>query len=192
MQLHFEVWAILKLHWVLNLYSLLNIITGRFANVLNPQIKSLEPGLSNVLANSVSLTTSKTYDSYYKKWKAWVTQFPATKLFPADELYVALYLVTLLQSGFSFTTINLAFYSINFFHRSCGIDKLSHCSFLKAVLMGCKRLDLLNNRASKRKAPILPEHLDALVSKFAGPEATLSVITCHTLLNWFLRLLQIQ
>ena len=48
--------------------------------------------------------------------------------------------------------------------------------FLKAVLKGCKRRDIAKARVPKQKSPILPEHLLALVSRFAGPSASLSDI----------------
>ena len=48
--------------------------------------------------------------------------------------------------------------------------------FVKAVLKGCKRLDIAKARVPKQKSPILPEHRRALVSRFVGPPASLSDI----------------
>ena len=48
--------------------------------------------------------------------------------------------------------------------------------FVTAVLNSCKRLDIAKARVPKQKSPILPEHLLALVSRFAGPSASLSNI----------------
>ena len=53
--------------------------------------------------------------------------------------------------------------------------------FVKAILKGCKRLDIAKARVPKPKFPLLPEHLFALVSRFAGPFASLSDIREVTL-----------
>ena len=75
----------------------------------------------------------------------------------------------------------MAFYSINFFHNARGFMNPCVSGFVKAVLKGCKRLDIIKARVPKQKSPILPEHLLALVSHFAGPSASLSNIRDVTL-----------
>ena len=113
--------------------------------------------------------------------KLWCAQFPEVNDFPAQDCYVALYLVNLLQSGFTFSTINSSFYAINFFHTACGVMNPCVSGFVKAVLKGCKRLAIAKARVPKQESPILPEHQLALVSRFAGPSASLSDIHDITL-----------
>ena len=61
-----------------------------------------------------------------------------------------------------------------------GHERLCHW-FVKAVLKGCKRLDIAKVRAPKQKSLIFPEHLLALVSRFAGPSASLpDILVSHT------------
>lgn len=137
--------------------------------------------MTTALANSIALSTSKLYVSHFRKWKLWCTQFTEVIDFPAEDTYIALYLVNLLQSGYTFSTINSVYYGISFFHNSCGLVNPCHSNFLKAVLRGCKRLDARNPRLSRQKSPILPENLSSLVLRFAGPSAPLSDIRDVTL-----------
>ena len=139
------------------------------------------PGLVSALSQSVAPSTLKSYFSCFKKWKRWCSQFPEVKYFPASETYLGLYLVQLLQSGYSFTSIQSTLYAIGFFHKSCGLQNPCDSKFLKAVAQGCKRLDCKSNSVSRQKSPILPEHLSSLVSRFAGPRASLSDIRDVTL-----------
>ena len=93
--------------------------------------------------------------------------FPGVACFPASALHFSLYRISLVQSGYSFATINSAFYSVNFFHNSCGVPNPCNSSFVKAILEGCKRVSA--NFVSS-------EHLHALVQRFAGVNASLSDI----------------
>ena len=150
--------------------------TDLLPQMRSPERAHLVPGVTIALASSAAAPTSKLYASHFKKWKLWCAQFPEKNDFPAQDCYVALYLMNLLQSEFTFSTINSAFYLINFFHTACGFMNPCVSGFLKAVLKGCKRRDIAKARVPKQKSPILPEHLLALVSRFAGPSASLSDI----------------
>ena len=142
--------------------------TDLLPQMRSPERAHLVPGVTIALASSAAAPTSKLYASHFKKWKLWCAQFPEKNDFPAQDCYVALYLMNLLQSEFTFSTINSAFYLINFFHTACGFMNPCVSGFLKAVLKGCKRRDIAKARVPKQKSPILPEHLLALVSRFAG------------------------
>ena len=105
----------------------------------NQALKPLVKLIPNLLAVSRAPSTLKGYHAHFQKWKAWAARFPQVIFFPALELHVALYLISLIQSGYSFTTISLAYYSISFFHKSCAVRNPCDSSFVKAVLEGCKR-----------------------------------------------------
>ena len=136
----------------------------------NQALKPLVKLIPNLLAVSRAPSTLKGYHAHFQKWKAWAARFPQVIFFPTLELHVALYLISLIQSGYSFTTISLAYYSISFFHKSCAVRNPCDSSFVKAVLEGCKRFSAKSVSTTKR-LPILPEHLHALVDKFAGSDA---------------------
>ena len=111
--------------------------TDLLPQIQSPELVHLVPGVTNALASSTAASTSKLYVSQFKKWKLWCAQFPEVNDFPAQDCYVALYLVNLLQSGFTFSTINSAFYAINFFHNACGVVNpcVSGVMFLLFILL---------------------------------------------------------
>lgn len=150
--------------------------TRVFLHVSDPYLKSLVPSVTSTLASTTARSTSTSYLSHFKKWKVWCSQFVEVNYFPADEIYVALYLVNLLQSGSSFSTIQSTFYAISFFHKLNIGANTCDSPFLRSVLSGCKRIDAAKPRTSKHRLPVLPEHLQSLVSRFAGPSASLSDI----------------
>ena len=156
----------------------------------NQALKPLVKLIPNLLAVCSAPSTLKGYHAHFQKWKAWAARFPEVIFFPALELHVALYLISLIQSGYSFTTISLAYYSISFFHKSCAVPNPCDSSFVKAVLEGCKRFSAKSVSTTKR-LPILPEHLHALVDKFAGSDAGLpdirDVCFCLVAFAGFLR-----
>ena len=86
----------------------------------SPELAHFVPCVTTALASSTTASTSRLYVSHFKKWKLWCAQFPEVNDFPAQDCYVALYLVNLLQSGITFSTINSAFYAINFFTSHVG------------------------------------------------------------------------
>ena len=86
--------------------------------------RPLEGLIPGVLAASKAPSTVKGYHSQFQKWKAWAASFPGVAFFPASAFHFSLYLISLVQSGYSFATINSPFYSANFFHNSCGVPSM--------------------------------------------------------------------
>ena len=104
----------------------------------------------------------------------WATSFPEIPYFPAKDLHIALYFISLVQSGVSYCSIQQFFYSLNFFHNACGVDNPCKTSFLLCILEGCKRLATKPVRSNRQ--PILPEHIVKLVARFGGSSASLADI----------------
>ena len=171
-------------------YFFLYLFTSsRVSRVHHPALESLRTHIPAVLAHSKAPSTFKTYHGCFKRWKSWASGFPEVIYFPAQEEHVALYLISLVQSGSSYSSIQQAFYSISFFHNACGVSNPCKSAFLLAILEGCKRV--ASKPSKLNRVPILPEHLVALVNRFATPSASLGDIrdVCFCLLAFagFLR-----
>lgn len=164
--------------------------SSRVPRVHHPALESLRRHIPAVLAHSKAPSTFKTYHDCFKRWKSWASGFPEVICFPAQEEHVAMYLISLVQSGSSNFSIQQAFYSISFFHNAYGVSNPCKSAFLLAILEGCKRVASKPFKLSSR-VPILPEHLVALVNRFATPSASLGDIrdVCFCLLAFagFLR-----
>ena len=96
--------------------------------------------------------------------------------------HVALYLISLVQSESSYSSIQQASYSRSFFHNASGVSNPCKSAFLLAILEGCKRV--ASKPSKLNRLPILLEHLVALVIRFATPSASLGDIrgVCFCLL----------
>ena len=105
---------------------------------------------------------------------AWASPFRECRCFPTDETHVALYLLKLMQSSYSISSIQSAFYAISFFHSWCGVSNLCDSKFLRCIIESCKRVFSTSVRRRGR-SPLLPNYLlIKLVSSFASSDATLS------------------
>ena len=55
---------------------------------VNESFNSFKPLLSKVLTKAREKSTTKTYSSYFEKWKIWATQFPELNVLPEDEFHI--------------------------------------------------------------------------------------------------------
>ena len=152
-------------------------------------MKSVPSHLPMLLATFRAPSIVKAYHSQFKKWKAWTDKFSEVNFFPANELHIALYLVSLIQSGVSHNVVQKIFYVIFFFYNCCANFNPCNRNFLKSLLVASNRI--APPRVTNRKRPILPHRLHLIAKKFASPGAALSDIrdVCFCLISFagFLR-----
>ena len=75
-------------------------------------------------------STTKTYSSYFQKWKIWATQLPEVNVLPADEFHIVLYMIHLLQTGKTFPAIRMSYFAINYFNSIVGYQNPAKPVFL--------------------------------------------------------------
>ena len=93
--------------------------------------------------------TVKKYDQYFKFWRCWAKQHEVDYL-PANHNHVGLYLLSKLQAGDTFPTIDASFYAIKFYHKSLyNVDPCKH-NFVKNILEVAKRIS--KSKIRKKKA----------------------------------------
>ena len=97
--------------------------------------------------------------------------FSEISFFPAEDIHVALYLVHLVQSGKTQSTVNSSYYGINYFHDLYGAANPCQSSFVKNVFEGAMRTAPKGQQ--RIREPILSDDLKVLVNKFGGQDATL-------------------
>ena len=81
-----------------------------------------------------------------------------------------MYLIPLVQSGSSYSSLQQAFYGKSFFDNVCGVSNLSKSAFFFPIVEGSKRVSL--NPSKLSGVTILTELFAALVNRFATPTAT--------------------
>ena len=100
---------------------------------------------------------------YFNNWSNWTGQHPEISALPEKETYIVIYLLNLFQTGKSYSTINLAYQTINYFHLIAGHPKPCDSVFWQNILEGIKRTI---KYAVQKKSSITVKHLYKLYSHF--------------------------
>ena len=124
---------------------------ARKFETVNKSFNSFKPLLFKVLTKARENSRTKTYSSYFEKWKIWAAQFPKINILPADEFYMVFYMMHSLQTRKTFPVIRMSYFVINYFHSIVGYQNPYPNSHSYNVLEGIKRL--LAGSATK-KSPV--------------------------------------
>ena len=81
--------------------------------------------------------TIKKCQQYFKTWKECAAAHQVCFL-PAETMHVALFLLSKIQAGHTFPTIDASFYAIKFFHKS--LLNVDPCSQVIFLLLTCSKL----------------------------------------------------
>ena len=138
---------------------------------VNKSFNSFKSLLSKVLTESRENSTTKTYSSYFEKWKIWATQFAEVNILPADEFHIVLYMMLLLQTGKTFPVIRMSYFVINYFHSIVEYQNPCPTSLLYNVLEGINRI--LAYSATK-KSPVTVSQLYEMYNYFGANTISLS------------------
>ena len=83
---------------------------------VNKSFNSFKPLLPKILTKAWENSTTKTYSSYFEKWKIWAAQFLEVNILPADEFYIVLCMMHLFQTGKTFPIIRMSYFTKNYFY----------------------------------------------------------------------------
>ena len=100
-------------------------------------------------------TVSK-YESYFKKWLSWSSNFQEVQSFPVQMLHMASFLVGCIQRGESNSSIESCFYSIKHYHN-IALQPDPTCSTLISYIMDAAKR--ICHRPKKKKQPITADHI---------------------------------
>ncbi|XP_060597906.1 uncharacterized protein LOC132751710 [Ruditapes philippinarum] len=135
----------------------------------DPELSSLAVSLPEVALSSKACNTSKKYQRSYNSWSKWARQHSLV-VFPANDVDFSLYLVSLIQSCNSPSTVDEAFYGMKWANDLAGNLNNPCSSFLvKSVREALHRI--LGHRVS-RKEPVTPEILFKLVNVFGDTDSS--------------------
>ena len=109
---------------------------------------------------------------YFEKWEwdSWSKQFPEVSAIPAEENFIILYLLSLLQTGKSYPAIISSVFTIKYFHKIV--------SLVNYVLQGIK---IICCHTSKKKKPFTPQQLHTLYRSLG--EDNINLINLRTMLR---------
>ena len=90
--------------------------------------------------------------NYFIKWQKWANQFPEVNATPAEEIYVALYMLSLFQNNKSYPVIRMSHYAIKHFNEFFTGGRELGSYFITKVLQGIKRLSKWLHRESEKSS----------------------------------------
>ena len=87
----------------------------------NSRCKDLIPKLKLLSVASRAPNTVQCYSSGFQRWKKWCLDTSVSH-FPADPVYVALYLLSIIETKESSCVVRNSLYSIDWVHKIAGLD----------------------------------------------------------------------
>ena len=122
----------------------------------DPVLRRLGDKLSEVVLGSRADNTTLTYLNSFKRWRSWASKFSEITVLPAAATYVALYLLSVLQSSTSLSPVQSALFSIRWAHDIAGLESPTSHTLPQKVLESARRR--LSHQTSK-KLPMTGEIL---------------------------------
>ena len=136
------------------------------------ELYKLAERMKKTILVSRAPSTVTTYLRALKRWKAFTLQHPTIQYFPAQANHVALYLQHLLDTTGSYHSIELAFYTLKWAHKTAGVADPTDSPIVSLLREGAKRI--LGTAKINRKEPLSTDQLNEMISR-ANLENTLDL-----------------
>ncbi|KAK3108077.1 hypothetical protein FSP39_000719 [Pinctada imbricata] len=158
----------------------------RYLQEDNSALGDLAATLPTLILKSKSDSTFKNYNSNFKQWCKWCSDYGVSPL-PSTGYYVSLYINHLVRKGCGASKLDQTIYSIKWAHEIAGFSNPCDSFLVRSSIQGAKRL---LGRQSIPKEPISPNILQSMVKHF-GQNSNLydkrTVAMCVTAYSGFLR-----
>lgn len=125
----------------------------------NGNISRLAQNLKVTALASRAAGTVEGYQRAFNRWKSFASQTLRVPCFPVSPTNFALYIQYLLERTGSASTINTAFYAINWAHKLAGLESPTDHPTVLLIKEGAVRTC---SPKSNRKEPLEPDHLKGL------------------------------
>ena len=96
--------------------------------------------------------TVNTYDRAFRRWKEFALSKHELSYLPANPIHVAIYLQYVLESTRSSSSVDAAFFSIKWTHKSAGLISPTDNTLVNRVQEAAKRI--LGVKRCHRKEPL--------------------------------------
>ena len=151
----------------------------------NGNMSRLAQNLKVTALASRAAGTVKGYQRAFYRWKSFASQTLQVPRFPVSPTNFALYTQYLLKRTSSASTINTAFYAINWAHKLAGLESPTDYPtvLLQLIKEGAVRTC---SQKCNRKEPLEPDHLKGLASQDLKSSVEKPCYV-RPLVLWFLR-----
>ena len=142
------------------------------AQFRNPIIKRALQSLPDVVAVSRTTNSVKSYILAYNPYERWASDIEELSVFPANDLAITIYLLSLIQLGKSVSVLNQFMFAASWMHSIAGYNNPTKSVLVKTVLDGAKRTLSV---PVTRKEPITPSIWRKIRRNLFGNSTTLSL-----------------
>ena len=140
----------------------------------DPELKELATSLPSIVLRGRALATVKKYSGAFLRWKRWAE----VSVMPGKPLNVALYMSYLIHKARTHSPVQEALNAISWAHQVACVEDPTLHPLVQNVVAGFKRILA---HQTKKKEPIMPEILQALVEKFNVEGASLDDVRMLTI-----------
>lgn len=127
--------------------------------------------MCELLLNSKSDNTVKSYFYAFRRWEKFITEHGQDAL-PAQPVHVALYLTNLLNNGSTSHPVSNALYGIKWAHEVSGLPDPTINSFVTSIVEASKRT---TTKTANKKDPVSAEILIELCTHFKDSDDLLII-----------------
>ena len=80
-------------------------------------LQDLAKTLPTYLLQARATNTTKSYKNGYQKWRTWAANYELQEM-PANPISLALFLLSLIQSNHSVSSVENSYYGIKYYHKT--------------------------------------------------------------------------
>lgn len=134
--------------------------------IVHPELKRLFDQLRATCVLSRATSTVEKYAYSFKRFITWAENYSEiTSVLPADELYVSLYLQSLMRTKRHYSTVESAFYGIKWAHNLAAVNNPCDSPIVISIVDAAKRS---LNRPVVKKEPVKAQVLVEMFNRFYG------------------------
>ena len=131
-----------------------------------------------MVAASRQSNTIRAYIGSYHRFELWASDIEELSVFPSNELALTIYILSLIQSGKSISTIQQFIFAASWLHSTGGYDNPTKGAMIRTVLEGAKRS---LTKPPSRKEPITSKMLYKIQNSLMSNQHGMSLKDKRTL-----------
>ena len=116
-------------------------------------IKKALTQLPDIIASSRQANTIRNYVGAYRRYELWAQNKEELSVYPANDLAITIYMLSLIQKGKSVATIHQFVFSVAWIHSVGGFPNPTKSPMVKTVLEGARRA---TTTTTTHKEPMTP------------------------------------
>ena len=138
----------------------------------NPVINEALKTLPELVAASRTSNTIKAYIQAYSRYECWASDIEELSVYPANDLAITIYLLSLIQLGKSVSVLNQFVFATSWIHSVGGYENPTHSVMVRTVMDGAKRSLSV---PTTRKEPMTPKMLRLIRKSFIDSDGKMDL-----------------